>query len=474
MNERHGTHHLVRALASTLATLGLGGFASFSSSHGQVNDGESWPGFRGANADGTAEGFATAVQWSVPEKKGIAWSTPVPGLAHSSPVVFGERVFVTTAVRKVGAGELGSLYGSDGYGAGDPVDDEGEHAFQLLCLDATSGEILWTRTAHEGVPKVKRHPKSTHANSTPACDAERVVAFFASEGLHAYDHAGEHLWSRDFGVLEAGAPNVDREAARRYPWGFASSPVLHDGKVLLQCDVQDGSFVTALDAKTGKEVWRTERDERPTWSTPTVALESCRERPQVILNGYAHIGGYDLATGEELWKLAGGGDVPVPTPVVAHGLVFLTSAHGRQSPLYALDLKAKGELSFESDDEAPFAWHHPGRGIYMQTPLVYGYELYACSDGGIVTCYDAGTGERLYRERLGDGRTGFSASAVAADGKVYFTAESGEVFVVRAGPEFELLATNELGETCLSTPAITEQRLLFRTRGHLVAVAAPD
>lgn len=431
--------------------------------------GEDWPSFRGPHASGVVEGQALPVEWDVAAGENVLWRTPVAGLAHSSPVVQGDRVYVTTAERVGGEAELSSLYGSEGYGAGDSVPDEGPQRFRLLALDADSGEVLWERTAYEGVPEVKRHPKSTHANPTPACDATRVVAFFGSEGLFCYDREGTLQWSVDFGVLDAGAPDLgdsDRDSSQ-YQWGFASSPVLHEGRVLVQCDVQGQSFLAALDAATGEELWRTLREENPTWSTPTVYVPE--EGPaQVIANGYRHIGAYDLETGAELWRAAGGGDVPVPTPVVAHDLIYFTSAHGRLAPLYAVHAGATGTL--EPADSEHVAWYHPRRGVYMQTPLVYGYELYTNSDGGILACYDALSGESVFRERLGEGRTGFSGSPVAGDGKLYLTAESGEVHVVQAGRSFETLAVNDLGEPCLATPAIAGGRLYFRTRHHLVAI----
>jgi outer membrane protein assembly factor BamB len=446
-------------------------FLSLAAVGGTTDDEDDWPSFRGHRARGVAEGYATPEKWSVPDGNGVAWRTPVPGLAHSCPIVWGDHVYVTTAVRAEGEAELSSLFGSPGYGAGESVLDEGVHLFKLYCLSAATGEVLWERTAHEGVPAVKRHPKSTHANSTPACDAERVVVFFGSEGLYSFGHDGELQWKRDLGVLDAGAPKLNgTEDTASLQWGFASSPVLAGDRVIVQCDIQDQSFVAALDAKTGKDLWRTDRDENPTWSTPTVHERGAGERAQVILNGFKHIGGYDLETGKELWKLVGGGDVPVPTPVVVHGLVFLTSAHGRLAPIYAIDVEAEGLLTIDPEDCEYMAWSYPRRGIYMQTPLIYGEELYMCSDGGILACFDAGTGEMIYRERLGDGRSGFSASAVAADGKLYFTGEDGTVHVVLPGPDFEVIERNDLGETCMATPAVSRGRLFFRTRGHVVAV----
>lgn len=451
-----------------LVPLALAALAAAAPPQDAPQDAPCWPGFRGAHARGVADGPELPVTWSLETGRNVDWRTPVAGLAHSSPVVWGRRVFVTTAVRAGGDSELSSLYGSPGYGAGEAVAQEGAHEMRVLCFDLETGALLWSRTAYAGVPAIGRHPKSTHANSTPACDGERVVAFFGSEGLYCYDHEGELLWKRDFGTLDAGAPGRDDPT---YQWGFASSPVLHAGRVIVQCDVQGQSFLAALDARTGEEVWWTARDEDPTWCTPTVHVGA--GRAQVIANGYRHAGGYDLATGAELWKIAGGGDVPVPTPIVADGIVYLTSSHGRSRPIWAIRADAQGLVTAD-EACADMLWHEPRRGIYMQTPLVHDDLLYACSDGGVLACLRAKTGEMLYRERLNDGTSGYSASAVASNGKLWFTGESGEVVVVRAGPEFEVLARNELGETCLATPAIANGRLLFRTRGHLLALRARD
>jgi len=423
-------------------------------------DSPHWPAFRGHRARGFAEGYASATTWDLEAGENVLWKTAVPGLAHSSPIVWGDRLFVTTAVKQEGGDtELKvGLYGDIG-----SVANEGVHQFQLLCLDKNDGRLLWSRTAHEGVPAVKRHPKSSHAASTPATDGEHVVAFFASEGLYCYDIHGELLWQKDFGVLDSGFFMVPEAQ-----WGFASSPILHGGRVIVQVDVQEDSFLAAFDADTGEQVWRTPRSDVPTWSSPTVDVRA--DRSQVIVNGYKHIGGYDLGTGAELWKLEGGGDIPVPTPVVAHDLIFITNAHGRMAPIYAISVGASGELAGTAEDEQQMAWSTPRRGNYMQTPLVYGEYLYCCNDAGILTCYEADTGVVRYQQRLGSGGSGFSASAVATDGKLYLTSEEGEVHVVGAGPEFESLAVNEMGETCMATPAISQGVLFWRTRGHVVAV----
>ncbi|MEM7307806.1 MAG: PQQ-binding-like beta-propeller repeat protein [Planctomycetota bacterium] len=420
-----------------------------------------WPSFHGAGGGGLQEGWSTPVTWDVETGENVLWSRPVAGLSHSSPVVWGDRVYVTTAVGEGDAELKVGLYGNIF-----PVKDEGSHRMQLLCIDRNDGRVLWTRTAYEGVPAVLRHPKGSHAASSPATDGERVVAFFGSEGLYCYSTDGELLWNKNFGVLDSGY-----FLAAKVQWGFASSPVLHDGKVLVQCDVNGESFVAALDATNGRELWRTARDEVPTWGTPTVDVRP--GRAQVICNGYKHIGGYDLATGAELWKLEGGGDIPVPTPVVAHDLIYITNAHGKLAPIFAIAAGASGTLTMEAKDDPRMAWSKTKRGNYMQTPVVAGARLYCCSDAGILGCYDARTGEEVFRERLGAGGQGFTSSAVAADGKLYCTSEEGEVHVIRIGDDvdaLDVLATNDLGETCMSTAAVSRGVLFFRTRTQLIAI----
>ncbi len=427
-------------------------------------DSPNWPSFRGAGGAGVAEGHETCVEWDIEKGENIRWRVAVPGMAHSSPVIWGDRLFVTTAIRLEGEQEL--TVGL--YGAIMPVEDESPFSFELHCFDKKNGEVLWTHSSWEGVPKYKRHPKGSFAASTPACDGKRVVAFYGTEGLYAYDLEGELLWEKSFGDLDSGY-YVVVEAQ----WGFSASPVLHDDLVLVQCDVQGQSFVAALDAATGEEKWRTNRDEVPTWSTPTVDVREGRS--QVICNGYKHIGGYDLETGAELWKLVGGGDVPVPTPIISHDLIFITNAHGRMRPIFAIDPMAEGTLTMDPKETEAMVWMHRNRGNYMQTPLVYGEEIYLCGDDGVLTCLDVVTGDQHYRERLGPGgRTGFTGSGVAADGKLYFCSEVGDVYVVAAGMDFELLSENSLGEECMSSAAVSEGVLYYRCRENLVAIGSGE
>jgi outer membrane protein assembly factor BamB len=247
--------------------------------------------------------------------------------------------------------------------------------------------------------------------------------------------------------------------------------VLFENTCIVLADVQKGSFLAALDATNGNERWRTPRGDVPTWGTPTV--HRAGDRTQVLVNGFKEIAGYDLADGQRIWTMSGGGDIPVPTPVVAHGMIFMTSAHGPQSPVFAIKTTAEGDVSLpDGQDAGPhIAWSIRRGGNYMQTPIAVGDLLFCCRDNGLLTCFEAATGKELYRERLGG--NGFTASPVAAGDRVYFTSEEGHVYVIKAARQFELLAENELGEPCLATPAITDGTVLFRTQGHLIAVGEP-
>jgi outer membrane protein assembly factor BamB len=449
-------------LPNTNAAIVTGLGLTLAVSAGRAGDGTvNWPQFRGPNASGVGEGYDPPTAWDVPKGENVLWKTAIAGLGHSSAIVWGGRVFVTTAISgRTDADLRVGLYGDIA-----PVQDDTKHSFRVYCLDKGTGKILWEQTAVEAVPRIKRHTKATHANSTPATDGQHVVAFFGSEGLYCYDMDGKLQWKRDFGVLNSGYYVVPDAQ-----WGFGSSPVIHDGQVIVQCDVLGNSFIAALDVETGSERWRTPRDEVPTWSTPTIYLY--HGAPRIAVNGYKHIGGYDLATGNEVWKLRGGGDIPVPTPIVAHDLVFIGNAHGAAAPIYAVRTGATGDITLpeRTRHNEHIAWSNPRGAPYMQTMLVYDDFLYYCRDNGIFSCADAKTGEIHYGRRLGEGRTGFTASPIAANGKVYFTSEEGDVHVVKVGTEYEVLSVNPLGEVCMATPAFSEGQLFFRTQGHVVAI----
>ena len=421
-----------------------------------------WPSFRGPSASGVADDQPTPTTWDVPANKNVRWKTPVPGLGLSSPVIHSGRLYVTTAVKEGEDQKLRvGLYGDI-----KPVEENDTMLFKVFCLDVKTGKPLWEQTAHKGVPKVKRHPKSSHANPSVATDGTHVVAFFGSEGLYCYDFGGKLLWKKDLGLLDSGFFMVPDAQ-----WGFASSPVIHDGKVVIQSDVQKDSFLAVYDVKDGKEVWRTPRKDLPTWSTPTILRDG--DVTQVVCNGFNEMAGYDFATGKQLWRLRKGGDIPVPTPIVdkENNLIYLASAHGPQAPLFAVRPSARGDITLDDGKESSesIPWSRKRFGVYMQTPILYRGLLYGCRDNGVLACIDPKTGKDHYTHRL-EGGVGFTASPVAADGKLYFTSEDGQVHVVKAGPKFEELAVNPLGEVSMATPAISGGVLYFRTQAHVVAI----
>ncbi len=430
------------------------------------NASHNWPSFRGLRASGVGDPAKIPATWDVESGKNIRWKVAIPGMGHSSPIVWGDRIFVTSAVSP----DPDPLLKVGLYGASPDHTEDKPHEFRVYCLEASTGRMLWERTAHKGPPKVKRHIKASHANCTPATDGTHVIVSFGSEGLYCYDFAGDLVWKKELGYLDAGPSN-----AKDLQWGYASSPCIWDGKVFIQCDTRSQKYVAALDIKTGKELWKTSRDDWPTFSSPNICLDG--ESPQLVVNGYHHMGGYDALTGKEMWRLSGGGDVPVPTPLVYEGLIYLTNAHGGRAPIYAIKASARGDITPKEDGASSehIAWTRRA-GSYMQTPLIYGGMLYACRDNGGLSCLDFLTGKKHYRTRLSKKGQGFTASPVAADGKVFFSSEEGEIHVIRAGPEYELLAVNLMGEITMATPAIANGQLFIRGQHHLFSIeqASPD
>ncbi len=422
---------------------------------------EQWPGFRGPHGSGIMDNVHTAVDWNMETGENIKWKISIPGLGHSCPIIWDDYVFITTAISGSGKDSLKvGLYGDI-----DMVEDDSEHEFRVYCIDKNSGNIIWERLSHKGIPKTRRHTKSSHANPTPVTDGKYLLAFFGSEGLFCYDFQGNLLWKKDFGIINAG-PYTDPEVE----WGFSSSPVIYKDKFIIQCDVTDEDFLGLFDLKTGNEVWRVKRDEVSTWSSPAVYEKD--GKAQIIVNGYNHMGGYDLETGTEIWKMSGGGDAPTPTPVIAHDLIFINNAHGRYSPIYVVKPGAKGDITLHKDSTVNehIVWSIKRGGAYMQTPLIYGDYLYNLRGNGSLTCFHATTGREMYKQSLG-ARGGITASGIASEGKLYFTSENGDVFVVEAGPEFKLLSKNSMGDICMASPSISGDILFFRTSHYLIAIS---
>lgn len=432
-----------------------------------VKEPGNWPQFRGTGANGVADGQFPPTTWDVPKGHNVRWKTPIPGLGHACPVVWGDKVFITTAV-----GDPKATLRPGQYGDVDSVPEAQVHSWHVLCLDKHTGKVLWDVTACQGVPKGKRHLKGTHANPTPATDGQRLVVSFGAEGLYCYNLDGKELWRKDLGPLDSGwFFNPE------YQWGFASSPVVAGGKVFVQCDAGKESYIAAFDLATGKDVWRTPRAEPPSWGTPTVV--NGPDRAELVATGTKFARGYDPDTGAELWKIGRLSEISVPTPFYARGLIFVVSGYRPVQPIFAIKPGATGDLTppakkdgKEEKGNDGLAWVAKSGGSYLPTPLVYGEHLYVLANSGQLTCYEAVTGKKLYSERVG-GASGYTASPVAADGRIYCVGETNGVRVVKAGPEFELLAVNPVGETCMSTPAIADGMLFLRTEKHLVALGVP-
>jgi outer membrane protein assembly factor BamB len=424
---------------------------------------QNWPEFRGPGARGVADGYPTRATWNVDpaagKPSGLLWRAEVPGLGHSSPIIWGNRIYVATAVRLSGKAPLRIGY----YGDIKAARDNDEQKWMILCFDKKSGKRLWERTLRTSKPAAARHEKATHANTTLTTDGMRLVGFFGSEGLYCFDLNGKQMWSKDLGVINISKYGIG--------WGYGSSPALYKDRIVLLCDDPNNPFIGSFSLSDGKELWRFSRkgDCERSWGTPLIHNDGART--QVVANGWPFIVSYDLATGKELWRLRGGGDNPIPTPFVADGLIVVTNAHGGKAPLFAIRPTARGDISLsegKTSNEA-IVWCAPNGGSYISTPVAYGGYVYLANHNGVLRCFDFKTGEKAYEERLGAEAT-CSASLVAADGKIYCPVEEGVVYVIKAGPKFEVLAKNEMGEPCLATPAISQGMLYFRTSASLIAI----
>ena len=434
--------------------VGVLGCASFASA-------QNWPSFRGAGAEGIGAG-KPPVEWNVNEKSNIAWKTPIPGLGLSSPIVWGDTIYVTTAVSSQGESTL--VMKNDGVVM---AEDQVQHTWRVMALDRRTGKILWDHVAHEGVPGTKRHVKSSFANATPVTDGKYVVALMASEALVAYDVKGKQVWKR---LIEA--------ATARLILDQSSSPVIYRNSVILQNDRRQGSYVAAFDLASGRELWRAERNEGMSWSTPTIVRTTAPGgKPQDVLvtQSGRFIRGIDPATGKDLWQMAQNDPQPwdrIPAPVATRDMVIVTGGNPAR-PVFAIRKSAMGDITLQKDETSNqhVAWSSTRGGAYMPTPIVVGDYVYVLRENGVLSSYRAANGELVYQQRLGNGGY-FSPSPVAANGNLYIANDDGEVFVVRAGEKFELVKQNNMEEMCFATPAISGDMMIVRTQKHLYGIAA--
>lgn len=427
----------------------------------QNNYMKQWPQFRGPFASGIMDSANLPDKWNIRTGENIKWKVDIPGLGHSCPVIWENKLFITTAISSSGKDSLkAGLYGNV-----DNIDELSVHEFRLLCINKYTGDVIWDRMAHKGIPKTKRHTKASHADPTTATNGKYVVAFFGSNGLYCYNFEGELIWQKEFDKMNAGFYRTPKEE-----WDISSSPIIHDNTLIIQCDYLEGGFIVAYDIENGEEKWHTQRNDVSTYSVPN--LYNHGNINEIIVNGYKHIGGYDFNTGKEIWKLSGGGDVPVPTPFFAHGLIYIHSAHGKNSPIFAVKPEAKGDITLGKDETTNefIVWSVKRGGAYIPTNIVYNEYLYNLNGwSGKLTCYNALTGKLIYEDKLPDAR-GITASAIASDGRLFYTTEPGNIFVIEVGNKFNILSINPLDDTILATPAISENMLYFRTQHYLIAV----
>lgn len=420
-----------------------------------------WTRFRGPGARGVVEDAVLPDTWSATEN--IAWQRDIPGRGWSSPITWGDRVVLTTAVSAgdVEEARKGLYFGGDRSTAPDD-----EHVWLARCLDLATGDTVWERELHRGVPEWPLHIKNTYASETPVTDGERIYAYFGNVGLFCLDFEGDVLWERRWPAVET-----------RLNWGTAASPVLYEGRLYVVNDNEDQSFLEAIDAATGDAVWRVDRDEKSNWATPFVWENELRT--EIITPGSGRNRSYDLE-GNLLFEFGGNSSITIATPYTAHGLLYVSSGYilDEKKPLFAIRPGASGDISLAGDETGNewIAWCGKMAAPYNPTTIVYGDLLYVLLDRGTVACYDARTGEVVYAPQTLARGGAFTVSPWANDGKLYFLSEYGETFVVRAGPEFELLHSNALADDdmCMSTPAAAGDRLLIRSDRRLYCVSAGE
>lgn len=424
---------------------------------GATEPGYNWPAWRGSDGQGISRETNLPVQWSGTEN--VLWKAPLTGRGHSSPVVWGNRIFLTTAVEgEVAApGNTGVKHTIEGKDFVHPqgVGADRKHTYKVLAFDADTGRQLWEQTAWEGVPYDTRHQRSSYASPTPVTDGRAVYAYFGSEGLYAYDFKGKRLWKVDLGGIATMGV------------GVGTSPVLYKDLLILQCDEDNGekSFVTALRTKDGKEAWRVPRKVQVSWATPIVVKANGRD--ELVTSGTEHVIAYDPATGKELWRSKGLESNAVPSPVAGPDLVVLTAGYPAK---VALALKPGG--SGDVTGTPNVLWTYNKGTAYVPSPILYDGHVYLVTDRGLVTCLDARTGEVKYEGARMPGAGTYMASPVAFDGKIFLSSEDGDTHVVKAGPGHEVLRTNSIGEPIQASLAISQGRLFIRGAKHLYAIRA--
>ncbi len=409
-----------------------------------------WANWRGPNQLGIAEGKGLPVAWS--QTRNVAWKTAIPGRGHSSPVVWGKRVFLTTSIegaeKRPDAKPVRHKMGpQDPFIHPQSVGADRSYTLKVISIDAETGKIVWERTAYEGLVYDQRHTKNTYATPTPATDGKHVYVSFESQGIYCYDFDGKLVWKASVGGVAT------------LGMGPGTSPVLVEDLVMVLCDQDEGndSFLVALSKADGRVVWKTKRSIAVTWTTPLPVRVN--GKTQLVVSGGGAVAAYDAKSGEELWRGPGLEGTVVNSPVAANGLVYATVGYPN-----------KLVLALRPEGGERVAWRYEKGTAYVPSSIVYGEYLYILTDAGLITCLEAKTGKVIYEgKRMPDpGR--FSASPVAFDGKLVLVSEDGDSYVIEAGPEFAVLAKNALGEAVFASPAIAGDSLYLRSVEHLYRI----
>lgn len=420
---------------------------------------QNWPSFRGSQSAGVSSEMLPT-EWNLEKGTNVAWKTAVPGLGHSSPIAWGNRIYVTTALYLDGETVLDA---KNADGSAFHASDLGRHEWRLYALDRKNGKVAWMTTVHTGTPPAKRHAKSSYANPTPVTDGQVVVAAFGNGTLACFDRKGKVLWKLDYPVPQkTGAGDIN---------DVTTSPILYKNLVIHQHDFDPKGYLAAYHVKSGKQVWKVEREEANTWSTPAIVQVGGRD--VLVTNSWRNARGHDPLTGKEVWRMRArkGSWDKGPAPLQAGDLTII-SGGGPEQPVYAIRATASGELpNLPEKMSEHVAWTTDRGSPYIPTPVIVENRLYVITDRGILSAYDTRDGKRIYQERVSPTAGSFTASPVASGGKLYLASDDGEVFVVRAGPKYELLATNAMHEVLLASPAIAGDMLVLRTRSTVYAIA---
>src|SRR5882724_1557943 len=442
---------MLQFLTLTACVMAFAGLTPFSSEAAPKHN---WSQWRGPEGNGVSPETNLPAEWS--DTRNIKWKTPIPGRGHSSPVVWGDRIFLTTDIEgETVPGAKAVEHKDDGkpYKHPDSIGADRKHTFKVLCIDRGAGTMLWERTAYEGTVYDDRHRKASYASPTPATDGNYVFAYFGTEGLYCYDFSGKLIWKVSPGQIAT------------FGMGTGTSPVLFENTVILQCDEDNGekSSILALDKRTGKEVWKTPRKVQASWSTPLIVRGP--QRTEMITSGNELIISYDPKTGKELWRTKGHASNAIATPLAGNGLVFVYAGFPVKKTL-AITLGASGDLS----DSKNIVWQYDKGTAYVPSSILYGEYLYLLSDRGIITCLEAKTGKIVYEGGRIPIPATFTASPVAFDGRILLTSEDGDTFVIRAGPKHEVIATNSIAEPVYASPAISDGMIFIRGEKNLYCI----